>query len=98
MRCILYIVKRTQLYLEDNLWEALHLRARSEDTTISELVRSAARDRYLPHAGRRLEAMRAVVGIRPAAPSADAVREVRRLCAGTRLDRLALNRPARPGA
>src|ERR1700721_3816250 len=45
-RCILYIMRRTQLYMDDELWKALHLEARMEKTTISDLVRRAVRDRY----------------------------------------------------
>lgn len=62
LRCILYIVKRTQLYLDDDLWQALHARARREQTTISDLVRRAARERYLADLDQRREAMQAFVG------------------------------------
>ena len=62
-RCILYIVKRTQLYLDDDLWNALHVRARQSRTTVSELVRQAARERYLGSVDSRKKAMQAVVGI-----------------------------------
>ena len=40
-------MRRTQLYLDDQLWGALHARARTEKTTVSELVRQAVRERYL---------------------------------------------------
>ena len=43
---MLYIMRRTQLYLDDDLWSALHAHAQREHTTISQLVRDAARDRY----------------------------------------------------
>jgi hypothetical protein len=56
-------VRRTQLYLDDDLWEALHSRARREDTTISDLVRQAVRERYLGSLTARKTAMGAVVGI-----------------------------------
>jgi hypothetical protein len=56
-------VKRTQLYLDDDLWSALHDRARREQTTISELVRRAARDRYLGNRDERARAMQAIVGM-----------------------------------
>ena len=62
LRCILYIVKRTQLYLDDDLWQALHARARREQTTISDLVRRAARERYLADLDQRREVMQAFVG------------------------------------
>ncbi|HEX4310390.1 MAG TPA: CopG family transcriptional regulator [Acidobacteriaceae bacterium] len=58
-----YIVKRTQLYLVDELWSALHERAGREQTTISELVRRAARDRYLGNRDERARAMQAIVGM-----------------------------------
>jgi hypothetical protein len=57
-------VRRTQLYLDDELWKALHDRAASEKTTISELVRQAARERYLPDREKRRQAMMAFAGIR----------------------------------
>ena len=62
-RCILYIVRRTQLYLDEDLWNALHARARSAGTTISELVREAIRERYLGKLDERKTAMQAAVGL-----------------------------------
>lgn len=55
-------MRRTQLYLDDDLWQALHDRARSEQTTISDLVRRAARERYLVDLEQRRKAMKAFVG------------------------------------
>ena len=63
-RWIIYVVRRTQLFLDDQLREALHARARSEKTTISELVRQAARERYLGGQDARMAAMQGLVGIR----------------------------------
>jgi len=60
---MLYIMRRTQLYLEDDLWQALHTRAAIEKTTVSHLVRTAARDRYLGDKEKRRAAMMAVVGL-----------------------------------
>jgi Ribbon-helix-helix protein, copG family len=60
---MLYIMRRTQLYLEDDLWKALHARARREKTTVSELVRRAAREQYLGHLEDRKAAMAAFVGM-----------------------------------
>jgi hypothetical protein len=60
---MIYIVRRTQLYLDEDLWKALHARARRERTTVSALVRQAARDRYLRHSEERRSAMEAIVGI-----------------------------------
>lgn len=88
-RCIIYIVRRTQLFLDDQLWGALHARARSEKTTISELVRQAARERYLGRQETRMAAMQGFVGIRRSRTgAADAGQEVRKLRRGLRLDRL----------
>ena len=56
-------MRRTQLYLDEDLWKALHLQARRGKTTISELVRSAARERYLGATEQRGRAMRAIVGM-----------------------------------
>jgi len=60
---MLYIMRRTQLYLDDDLWQALHTRAAIEKTTISDLVRTAARERYLGDIEKRREAMMAIVGL-----------------------------------
>jgi ribbon-helix-helix CopG family protein len=88
-RCMIYIVRRTQLFLDDQLWEALHARARSEKTTISELVRQAARERYLGCQDARIAAMQGFVGIRKSrARAADSSEEVRELRRGSRVERL----------
>jgi hypothetical protein len=82
-------VKRTQLYLDDDLWKALHTRARSLGTTISDLVRQAARERYLGKLDERREAMQAFVGIRKdRSQLPDSTAYVRRLRRGTRMERL----------
>jgi hypothetical protein len=77
---MLYIMQRTQLYLDYDLWNVLHTRARRERTTISDLVRQAVRQRYLGNLEQRRQAMQALVGIRKAGPSdsADSVRNLRR--------------------
>ena len=85
----MYIVRRTQLYLDDDLWRELHARAKTAKTTISELVREAVRERYAGNFEERKKAMRDVVGIwrdRKDIGSAEAY--VRTLRKGTRLDRL----------
>jgi hypothetical protein len=82
-------MRRTQLYLDNDLWNALHVRARSRKTTISELVREAVRERYFDKREERITAMKAFVGSRregAGAPEAvDVVRDLRR---GNRLERL----------
>ena len=34
-------MKRTQLYVDEDIWKALHIRSRQSGTSISELVRQA---------------------------------------------------------
>ena len=88
-RCILYIVRRTQLYLDDDLWEALHAHARRERTTVSDLVRKAARDRYLAPSEERSKAMRAIVGMWRDRPEfSDPEEYVRKLRRGERITKL----------
>jgi hypothetical protein len=85
-------VRRTQLYLDDNLWNALHANAQSQKTTISHLVREAVRERYLGSDDEKRKAMQAFVGIRKdnASPSdaGELVRQLRRGGRTNRLDRL----------
>jgi len=83
-------MKRTQLYLDDDLWNALHARARQEKTTISALVREAARERYIGDLEERRKAMLAFVGIRKDRKDLpDSTEEyVRSLRRDTRLERL----------
>ena len=83
-------MRRTQLYLDDDLWNTLHARARSEGTTISALVRQAARERYLGNLDERREAMEAIVGIwKDRTDLPDSTEEyVRSLRRDTRIERL----------
>jgi len=81
-------VRRTQLYLDDHLWNALHARARSRKTTISELVREAVRENYFGKRDEQARAMQEFVGIRKRRGELDAVKYVRDLRRGSRLDRL----------
>ena len=60
---MLYIMRRTQLYLDEDLWTALHARALLEGATISELVRVAVRERYMGNLAERRAAMLSVVGL-----------------------------------
>lgn len=83
-------MRRTQLYLDDDLWDALHARARSQRTTISHLVREAVRARYLGNLEERRKAMEGLVGIwkdRTDLPNSteEYVRSLRR---DTRLERI----------
>jgi ribbon-helix-helix CopG family protein len=83
-------MKRTQLYLNEDIWKALHIRARQRKTSISELVRQAVREKYGRSAADRREAMQALVGIwknREDLP--DSEQYVRRLRKGKRRLRIA---------
>lgn len=85
-------MRRIQLYLDDDLWNALHTRARKEGTSISELLRQAAQELYLGNVEKRQEAMRAIIGIRKdVSESVDSTEYARRLRRGKRLKRLARN-------
>jgi hypothetical protein len=82
-------MRRTQLYLEDDIWKALHVQSKVSGLSISELVRRAIRDRYLSPVVQRREAMQAFAGLRKNRPELEDVDAyVRRLRRGKRLDRL----------
>jgi len=82
-------MRRTQLYLEDEIWRALHIQSRQRRTTISELVRAAVRERYGYSPTNRRQAMQALVGIwkdHEDLPPTDAY--LRQLRKGKRLGRI----------
>ena len=82
-------MRRTQLYLEEDLWTMLHTRARESDTSVSELVRQALRERYLGDQDQRQKAMLRIIGMRKARPEfADSEAYIRGLRRGKRLERL----------
>jgi len=82
-------MRRTQLYIDDELWNALHARSRSEKTTISALVREAVRERYFGRQEERIKAMQEFVGIRKKdSEPLDAVEYVQNLRRSDRLDKL----------
>jgi Arc/MetJ family transcription regulator len=82
-------VRRTQLYLDDDLWTVLRLQARIEKTTISELVRRAVRERYSVDREKRKRAMEAVIGIwKDRTDIRDSTEYVRKLRRDTRLERV----------
>ena len=83
---------RTQLYLDGDLWNALRASARKRRTTISALVRQAARERYLGNLSERRHAMLAFIGIRSdRSDRTDSAKYIRTLRRDTRLERL--NKP-----
>jgi hypothetical protein len=84
-----YILLR-QLYLDDDIWKALHVQSRQRRTSVSDLVRQAVRDRYGISPANRRQAMMALVGMwkdRDDLP--DATTYIRRLRRGKRLKRIA---------
>ncbi len=88
-RGILKKVRRIQLNLDDQLWNALHARASAEKRSVSELVRQAIRENHLGSREQRRLAMHSFVSSRKApAHAAGAVQETRTLRHGSRLIRL----------
>jgi predicted DNA-binding ribbon-helix-helix protein len=82
-------MRRTQLYLEDELWKRLHVLARQSRTTISELVRSAIREKYVGDAAGRREALLSAVGLwKHRSDLEDVDGYIRGLRKGSRLERL----------
>ncbi len=83
-------MRRTQLYLNKDLWKALHVRSRQQGTTISELVRQAVREKYGSSPTNRRDAMQGIVGIwKDRKDLSDSTAYVRRLRKGKRLRRIA---------
>ncbi len=83
-------MRRTQLYLDDEMWKALHIQSRQSGASISELVRLAVRDKYGSSLANRRQAMQAWVGIwKDRTDLPDSQTYVRRLRKGTRLRRIA---------
>jgi hypothetical protein len=83
--CILYIMRRTQLYLEDSLWRKLHILARQNGVSLSELVRQAVRERYLEGAENRRGALCGAIGLWKDRADMTATAYVRSLRKGDRL-------------
>ena len=88
-------MRRTQLYLEDDIWAVLHATALLEGATVSELVRVAVRERYLGNLEERRVAMLGIVGLwkdRPGIEDAESPEEaetwLRNLRNDDRLERL----------
>ncbi len=81
---------RTQLYLDDDVADAIRLRSRETGLSISELVRQAIREKYLAEPDRHKRAMQAFVDIwKNRREFADSDSYIRKLRKGHRLDRLA---------
>lgn len=83
-------MKRTQLYLDDDSWQTLRIAAEQSETSISELVRRAVREKYAAGPAARGDAMRAFIGVWASRSGmSDSTAYVRRLRRGRRLKRLA---------
>ena len=79
-------MRRTQLYLDEETWRELRVRARQSGSTVSELVRQAVRREFLGSPKQRERVLRSVVGLwSDRALPRDYVRRLRR---GARLERL----------
>ncbi len=82
-------MKRTQLYMEDDVWKVLQVRAKQSNSTISELVRKAVREKYLDGASHRKEALLSAVGLwKDRTDIPDGETYVRRLRKDDRLKRI----------
>jgi hypothetical protein len=83
-------VRRTQLYLDDDLWKLLHAIARQSGATVSDLVRNAIREKYSQDRARRIEAFESIIGLwkyrTDIGETDDYVRKLRR---SSRLERFA---------
>jgi hypothetical protein len=86
---MIYIMRRTQLYLNESTWKTLHVRARQLRVTVSELVRQAVREKYESPNVNRQQAMQAIVGIwKNRKDMADSTAYIRKLRKSNRLARL----------
>ncbi len=82
-------MRRTQLYLEDDIWNLLHVLAERSGSTVSELVRQAVREKFVERSGDRKQALMSIAGLwkdRTDLPDTEAY--VRNLRRGTRLQRI----------
>ena len=84
-------MKRTQLYLDEDMWKTLEIQARASGASVSELVRQAIREKYGISREKRRKAMQAVVGMwKDRTDLPDTETYVRQLRKGTRMKRLGL--------
>jgi hypothetical protein len=56
-------MKRTQLYLDEDVWKVLQMLSRQTGASISELVRKAVRERYVESKPNRAQILMSVVGL-----------------------------------
>lgn len=82
-------MKRTQLYLEEEVWKLLAILAQQSKSSISDLVRQALREKYLNHAVHRARVFQSVVGLwKDREDMRGSTRYVRNLRKGNRLKRI----------
>lgn len=82
-------MKRTQLYLEEDVWRLLQVMARQSKSSVSDLVRQAVREKYCVRAAKRKEVFQSVVGLwRNRKDLPDSETYVRALRQGDRLKRI----------
>ncbi len=82
-------MKRTQLYLEEDVWKVLQIVSRQSGASISDLVRQAVRERYVGGKTNREEVLKSVVGLwKDRQDLPDTETYVRRLRRGNRLERV----------
>ena len=75
--------------MNEDIWKALHIRARQRKTTISDLVRQAVREKYGNSSADRKQAMQALVGLwKERKDLPDTEQYVRQLRKGKRLRRI----------
>ena len=85
----MYTMRRTQLYIDDDLWGTLRIRSKQAGTSVSNLVRQAVREKYSTGLASREQAMRAFAGIwKGRTDLADPEAYLRALRKGSRLKRL----------
>lgn len=85
----MYTMRRTQLYLDDELWGTLRIRSKQAGTTVSHLVRQAVREKYCAGPASREKAMQDFAGIwKDRTDLADSEAYVRALRKGSRLKRV----------
>lgn len=56
-------MRRMEVYLDEGLWSTLRERAQREETSVSQLLRRAVRERYASGFEERRVAMQALVGL-----------------------------------
>jgi hypothetical protein len=82
-------MKRTQLYMEEDVWKVLEMNAREQRRSISDLVRQAVREKYLANPARKSELLKGIVGLwKDRADLGDTETYVRKLRKGERVRRL----------